>query len=222
MPARPIDNERKSCDAVARVLEELSSAVRSNPRCPEKDGSGPPVEYVFDLAGKTYAFEHTIIEAFEDQIRTSVDFGKFAAPIEATLDHHMPSPGMYYLTFPIDPCAGLNPRDIPKTQEAVIAWTRAKAAELHAELRGGTHRLDNVCRDRCPAAIALWKHQGIRRDRHDPPCNRAGYPDRGRGRIARILPLELERGLGAQEHAEACHYEAQRRDRRRLGRPDRA
>ena len=134
MPARPIDNERKSCDAVARVLEELSSAVRSNPRCPEKDGSGPPVEYVFDLAGKTYAFEHTIIEAFEDQIRTSVDFGKFAAPIEATLDHHMPSPGMYYLTFPIDPCAGLKPRDIPKTQEAVIAWTRAKAAELHAEL----------------------------------------------------------------------------------------
>jgi hypothetical protein len=134
MAARPIDNERKACDAVARVLEEHSRAVRSNSRCPEKDGSGPPVEYVFDLAGKTYALEHTIIEAFERQIHTGVDFGRFVAPIEAALDHHMPRPGMYQLLFPIDPCAGLKPRDIPKIQEAIIAWAKAKAAELHADL----------------------------------------------------------------------------------------
>jgi hypothetical protein len=134
MPARPIDHERKACDAVARVLEERAGATRSHPRCPEKDDSGPPVEYVFDLAGVTYAFEHTLIEAFERQIHTGVDFGKFVAPIEAALDHHMARPGMYRLVFPIDPCTGLKPRDIPKMQEAIIAWTKAKAAELHAEL----------------------------------------------------------------------------------------
>jgi len=121
MPPRPINNERKVCDAIARVLEERAGALRCNPRCPEKDGTGPPVEYVFDLAGVTYAFEHTIIEAFDRQIHTSVDFGKFVAPIEAALDHHMPRPGMYRLVFPIDPCAGLKPRDIPKIQEAIIA-----------------------------------------------------------------------------------------------------
>jgi hypothetical protein len=79
MPARPIDHERKACDAVARVLEERAGATRSNPRCPEMDGSGP-VEYVFDLAGVTYAFEHTLIEAFERQIHIGVDFGKFWSP----------------------------------------------------------------------------------------------------------------------------------------------
>jgi hypothetical protein len=118
----------------ARVLEERAGAVRCNPRCPEKDGNGPPVEYVFDLAGSTYALEHTIIEAFERQIHTGVDFGQFVSPIEAALDYHMPRPGMDGLTFPIDPCTGFKPRDIPKIQEAIIAWVRATAAELHAEL----------------------------------------------------------------------------------------
>lgn len=134
MPARPIDHERKACDAVARVLEDRAGAIRSHPRYPEKDGSGPPVEYVVDIAGVTYAFEHTIIEAFKRQIHTGVDFGKFVAPIEAALDHSMPRPGMYRLVFPIDPCAGLKPRDIPMIQNAIIAWTTAKAVELHAEL----------------------------------------------------------------------------------------
>jgi hypothetical protein len=143
MPARPIDHERKACDAVARVLEDRAGTARSHPRCPEKDGSGPPVEYVFDLAGTTYAFEHTIIEAFERQIHTSVDFGKFVVPIEVALDHHMPRPGMYRLVFPIDPCAGLKPRDISKIQEAIIAWTKAKAEELHAGLPYKPSRAEN-------------------------------------------------------------------------------
>jgi hypothetical protein len=134
VPIRPIDNERKACDAVTRVLEERSGAVRCNPRYPEKDASGPPVEYVFDLAGKTYAFER--------QIHTGVDFGRFVAPIEAELDHHMPRPGIYWLMFPIDPCAGLKPRDIPKIQAAIVAWAKAKAAELHAELPRKPSRIE--------------------------------------------------------------------------------
>jgi hypothetical protein len=134
MSTRPIDNERKACDAVARVLEDHAGSSRCNPRCPEKEGSGSPVEYVFDLADKTYAFEHTIIEAFDRQIHTGVNFGRFVAPIEVALDHYMPSPGMYRLVFPIDPCAALKPRDIPRVQETIIAWAKATAAELYAEL----------------------------------------------------------------------------------------
>jgi hypothetical protein len=134
MPARPINNERKACDAVARALEARVHETRSNPRCPEADGNGAPVDYIFDLAGTTYAFEHTIIEAFEQQIRTGVDFGEFVAPIEMTLDHHMPSPGMYRLSFPIDPCAGLKSRDLERAQATIIAWVQENASELHAEL----------------------------------------------------------------------------------------
>lgn len=83
---------------------------------PKNEGkacSGAPVEYVFDLAGTTYALEHTMIEAFDRQICTSVGFGELIAPIEAALDHPMPSPGMYWLAFPIDPCIGLKPHHIP-------------------------------------------------------------------------------------------------------------
>jgi hypothetical protein len=43
MPTRPIDNERQACDAVTRVLEERSGAVRCHTRCLEKQSSGPPV-----------------------------------------------------------------------------------------------------------------------------------------------------------------------------------
>ena len=52
------------------------------------------MEYGFDLVGLTYAFEHTIIEAFNRQIHSSVDFGNFVARIEATLDHHIPCTGL--------------------------------------------------------------------------------------------------------------------------------
>jgi hypothetical protein len=133
MSNRPIDNERKACDAIAQSLEALVAAKRSNPRLPERDGEGALVDYVFDLSGKTYALEHTIIEAFPRQIQTGNDFGALVKPIQDALDHCMPLPASYHLTFPLDPCAGLKPREIAKAQDAIIAWVKATAAELHSE-----------------------------------------------------------------------------------------
>jgi hypothetical protein len=91
MPGRPIDNERKACDAVARALERLAGAIRTNAYSPEDRGAPAPVEYVFDLGGVQYAIEHTIVEAFAGQIHTGVDFGSFIEPIAAALDYHMPA-----------------------------------------------------------------------------------------------------------------------------------
>ena len=68
MPGRPIDNERKACDAVARALERLCGTLRANAYSPEDRGAPAPVEYVFDLSGVQYAIEHTIVEAFTGQI----------------------------------------------------------------------------------------------------------------------------------------------------------
>jgi hypothetical protein len=191
MSTRPIDNERKACDAVARVLEESAGAVRRNPRCPEKDGTGPPVEYVFDLAGNTYALEHTIIEAFERQIHTSVDFGKFVAPIEAALDHQMPRPGMYRLVFPIDPCAGLNPRDIPKIQKAIIAWAKAKAAELHGELRYKPGRTE---KPRGYLSVRKETLPGLTFELHLSRDTNWAMPDIAEGRLfaSRLAPPKYE------------------------------
>jgi hypothetical protein len=80
-----------------------------------------------------YVVEHTIVEAFESQIHTGVDFGAFIEPIERTLEHQLPSPGMYKLTFPTDPTRGLKRNALGKVQREVIDWVKLKAAELHAE-----------------------------------------------------------------------------------------
>jgi hypothetical protein len=133
MPGRPIDNERKACDAVTRALEGLSGTTRTNAYSPEDRGAAAPVEYVFDLSGVQHAIEHTIVEAFAGQIHTGVDFGSFIEPIAAALDHHMPPPGRFLLVFAINPSQGMKPREISTAQQAIIAWVNEKATELHAE-----------------------------------------------------------------------------------------
>jgi hypothetical protein len=130
MPTKPIDNERRACGAVVRVLEEHHGAVRANARSPEDDRVGPPVEYVFDLAGRTYALEHTVVEAFDGQIHKDIDFAAFIAPIEHALDHHMLSPGSYRLTFAIQPSRGFKPKRIAEVQAAIIVWVREAAAAM--------------------------------------------------------------------------------------------
>ena len=133
MPAKPIDNERRACDAVAQVLEERRGSMRANSTSPEDERVGPPIAYMFDLDGRTYALEHTVVEAFDGQIHKDVDFAAFAAPIESALDHHMPSPGTFRLTFAIHPSERLKPKRAAEVQAAIIAWVREAAAAMHAE-----------------------------------------------------------------------------------------
>lgn len=133
MPGRPIDNERKACDAVSRAIEGLCGKIRTNAYSPEDQGAAAPVEYVFHLGGVQYAIEHTIVEAFAGQIHTGVDFGAFIDPIAAALDHHMPPPGRFLLVFAINPSQDMKRREILAAQQAIIAWVNAKATELHDE-----------------------------------------------------------------------------------------
>jgi hypothetical protein len=129
----PIKNERKACDAVARILEARTGLVRTHARNPEEDGVGPPVDYRFDLGSQNYALEHTTIEAFKGQIQTGVDFIAFVEPIEKALSTNMPSPGTYHLAFPIDPSAKVKRKDHPKVQAAIIKWAKTNAEKPYAE-----------------------------------------------------------------------------------------
>jgi hypothetical protein len=133
MATKLIDNERRACDAVARVLEERFGTLRANATSPEDERVGPPVEYLFDLDGHTHALEHTVIEAFEGQIHKDVDFDAFVEPIAAALDHRMPSPGSFRLTCSIHPSRGLKPKRIGEVQAAIVDWVRSAAAAMHAE-----------------------------------------------------------------------------------------
>jgi len=164
---QPITNERKACDAVARILEGRLHSKRTNPRCPEKDRSGPPVDYAFELGNRQYAIEHTIIEAFHRQIHTGVDFSALIEPIERELDGRMPQDGLYRLAFPIDPCAGVKRRNLPIVQKAVIQWVHEQAQELDAEALAAKHvqRRNVGCRDGTPAGVPfrllLWREDAI-------------------------------------------------------------
>src|SRR5258708_1464436 len=133
MPGRPIDNERKACDAVARALERLCGTFRANAYSPEDRGAPAAGEYVFDLGGVLYAIEHAIVEAFAGQIHTDVDFSSCIDPTAAALDHRMAPPGRFNLLFAINPSKGMKPREISAAQQAIIAWVNEKAAELHDE-----------------------------------------------------------------------------------------
>jgi hypothetical protein len=128
----PVKNERKICDAVARILEERAGARRSGARTPEKDGRGAPVEYRFDLGANSYALEHTLIEAFDRQIHTGVDFNALAFPIIEAIGDTLPKPGVYYLTFPLDASDLVKRREFPAVQAAVIEWVRSAAGRLYA------------------------------------------------------------------------------------------
>ena len=131
--ANEVDNERKACDAVARCLEDLLQVSRSNAHSPEDDKVGPPVEYVFDLGNKRYAMEHTVVEAFNGQIQTDVEFGLFVNPITDALDCHLPVPGAYRLFFPIQPSKGIKAKHLANVQAKIIEWVTRTAVGLHSE-----------------------------------------------------------------------------------------
>jgi hypothetical protein len=123
--------ERRACDAVARCLEGVTGHQRSGAYYPEDSAGGQSaIDYAFDLAGLQYAFEHTVVEAFDGQLRTNEHFGKFVEPIEASLDRQMPDSGYFTLLFPIDPSNGLRPKAVARKQAEIIAWAKTAALEL--------------------------------------------------------------------------------------------
>jgi hypothetical protein len=135
------DNERKACDAVTRVIEDLINAKRSNDYSPERNNIKPPIDYVFDLGKEKYAMEHTIVEAFDGQIQTDVEFRLFVTPITDALDYRLPAPGAYRLYFPIHPSKGIKTKRLAKVQAKIIEWVEASAAELYSEcLEQPTHQ----------------------------------------------------------------------------------
>jgi hypothetical protein len=126
--------ERRACDAVARSLEGVTGWQRTGAHCPEELAKGQSaVDYAFNLASLPYAFEHTVFEAFDGQLQANEHFGKFVEPIEAALDHQMPSICYFVLLFPIDPSNGMKPKAITRKQAEIIAWAKVTAIELVGE-----------------------------------------------------------------------------------------
>ncbi|MEA2886105.1 MAG: hypothetical protein QOD11_465 [Bradyrhizobium sp.] len=77
--------------------------------------------------------EHTVVEAFDGQLRTNVDFESFVTPIIDALDLNLPSPGYYQLSFSIHPSKNMKPKDIARARTKIIEWVARCAGELHDE-----------------------------------------------------------------------------------------
>ena len=92
MPAKPIDNERRACDAVVRVLEERHGAARANGRSPEDERVGPPVEYVFDLGEPDLRAGAHCRRSLRRSDSQGRGFRGLRGADRAALDHQMPLP----------------------------------------------------------------------------------------------------------------------------------
>ncbi len=116
-------NEGKALDAVLRFIEERDNAPREN------DGRSPDelndpdeqrrVDYVCTVGQTLYAFEHTGIEPFLNQIRFEGHNQKLFDPIMKRFDHRSDRE-FWELIVPVDASAGLTVNDVGPVQDALI------------------------------------------------------------------------------------------------------
>ena len=145
LPMNIPNNEGKACDAVVRLIEKRKGETRTNIRRPEMDRVGPPVELRLKLGTEEYAIEHTRIEPFENQIKTSVTRREIAVYIKENLTDALPGPAYYELHLPSD--VSLPEKKKGKRRRALknlVEWIRTNAQILHERNLGRfvpAHRL---------------------------------------------------------------------------------
>ena len=61
----------------------------------------------------------------------STHFSDFIRPILDEIGQTLPRPGTYYAVFPLNPSAGMKPKERAQAQLLTIDWIRRKAAELY-------------------------------------------------------------------------------------------
>ena len=90
---RRLDNEGKALEAVLRFIESRDNTLRENdgwspddPKDPDPDEQRR-VDYVCTVGRLIYAFEHTRVEPFSNQIRLEDHNQKLFGPIIERFDH---------------------------------------------------------------------------------------------------------------------------------------
>jgi hypothetical protein len=118
-------NEGKALDAVLRFIEARDHAPRENDGRSPDDLNDPDeqrrVDYVCTVGQTLYAFEHTGIEPFIDQIESGVHDKKFFDPIIECFNHRADQE-IWHLYVPVGASAGLTGRKGIQVQDALIKW----------------------------------------------------------------------------------------------------
>ena len=127
-------NEGKAIDAVLRRIEARVAELRrgdgwspDDQRDPDKDRR---VDYVCTIGDQLYAFEHTGIEPFENQIKMEVHNRNLFEPVVAHFANKEPAREYWELHSPVEVSAGISGSKIKEVQSALIGWITANASAL--------------------------------------------------------------------------------------------
>ena len=132
------NNEAKACDAVVRFLEIRTGETRTDIRHPEKNRVGPPVELRLKLGAQEHAIEHTRIEPFENQIKTSIVFKHIKDYVKGRLSHSLPGSAYYELHIPINVRLPERKKERDHALNDLCEWIRTNAQWLHERNSGRT------------------------------------------------------------------------------------
>jgi hypothetical protein len=135
-------NEGKALDAVIRFIEARDHAPRENDGRSPDDLNDPDeqrrVDYVCTVAGTLYAFEHTGIEPFPNQIKLADHNQKLFEPIIKRFDHRADRE-IWDLYVPVEASDGLTGDKVGEAQAALIRWIDANARRIPVARRYGRH-----------------------------------------------------------------------------------
>jgi hypothetical protein len=186
-------NEGKAVDAVLRFIEARDHAVR------ESDGRSPDdlndpdeqrrVDYVCTVGQTLYAFEHTRIEPFIDQIESGVHDKKFFDPIIERFNHRTDQE-IWDLYVPVGASAGLTGRKGVQVQDALIKWIETNAGSIPVVPRYG-RRADTLSwqsADDIPFRFSLRR----------TISQASGSPLHGKFLLGSIAPANLEQKRAAR------------------------
>jgi hypothetical protein len=130
-------NEGKAIDAVLRRIEARDRVLRLNDgRSPDELNDADPlrrVDYVCTVGNALYAFEHTGIEPFGNQIELEVHNRKLFGPISERFDHRSDRE-FWELHVPVEASARLRGAQIDRVRDALIQWIEGNAARLPVRL----------------------------------------------------------------------------------------
>lgn len=129
------DNQGRACEAAVRVIEKRLGAKRGLIQRPETDSMCPVdmrIDYLVDIGSATWAIEHTLIEAFPNQIQDGYQFSRLVAPLESAFSKGLPTPGAYHLIVPPGALKGVKRHELPELQNAISEWIGRSIPKLGA------------------------------------------------------------------------------------------
>jgi hypothetical protein len=157
-------NEGKAIDAVLRQIEARERSVRRDDgRSPDDLGDADPqrrVDYVCTVGDLLYAFEHTGIEPFGNQIEMEVRNRLLFGPIIEHFDEKRADEEFWELCVPVEASVGLRGVAVTRVRDTLVRWIEANAARFplsrYAGRYGNSFLGETVAGVPFPVSLHRW------------------------------------------------------------------